>query len=63
MSERIVIDQQIHHGQPVIAGTRTPVSVILDSMAAGDSVDLICREYDLTEDDIRACIAFADQNV
>ena len=32
MNERIVIDQKICHGKPVIRGTRTPVTVILDAL-------------------------------
>jgi Protein of unknown function (DUF433) len=37
MSERIVIDPAICHGKPVVRGTRTPVTVILNALAGGDS--------------------------
>jgi uncharacterized protein (DUF433 family) len=63
MIDRIIIDPGICHGKPIIAGTRTPVEVILDSLAAGDSMALLCKEYDLTERDILACIAFASQEI
>ena len=59
MNDRIVIDSQICHGKPVVRGTRTPVTVILDALAAGDSFEIIQSDYDMTAEDIRACIAFA----
>ena len=33
------------HGQAVIAGTRVPVSVILDGLAAGMTAEEITSEY------------------
>ncbi|HZL35554.1 MAG TPA: DUF433 domain-containing protein [Tepidisphaeraceae bacterium] len=60
MNDRIVIDPEICHGKPVISNTRTPVSVVLDHLAGGDSFDTLRREYDLTDEDIRAAIAFAN---
>jgi uncharacterized protein (DUF433 family) len=38
-------DSQVMHGQAVIAGTRVPVSVILDCRAAGMAVEEIVAEY------------------
>jgi uncharacterized protein (DUF433 family) len=63
MNERIVIDPSICHGKPVIRGTRTPVSTILGHLAGGDSFETIRREYDLTDDDIRAAVAFANEEL
>ena len=59
MNECIVIDPKICHGKPVVRGTRTPITVVLNALAGGDSFELIQKEYDLTALDIRACIAFA----
>jgi uncharacterized protein (DUF433 family) len=56
--ERIVIDAKICHGKPVVRGTRTPVTVILDALAGGDTFDTIMEDYQITTDDIRACLAF-----
>jgi uncharacterized protein (DUF433 family) len=39
--KRIAVDPNIHHGDPCIAGTRVPVSVIVGSIAAGDSIDQV----------------------
>ena len=59
MSERVVIDPRTCHGKPVIRGTRTPITVILHALAGGDSFETLQKEYDVTEEDIRACIGFA----
>jgi uncharacterized protein (DUF433 family) len=43
------------HGEAVIAGTRVPVSVILDCLAAGMTADEITAEYPaVTVADVRA---------
>jgi uncharacterized protein (DUF433 family) len=63
MNDRISIDPEVCHGKPVIAGTRTPVSVILGHLAGGDSFETIRKEYDLTDDDIRAAVAFANNEL
>lgn len=39
--KRISIDPRVHHGDPCIAGTRVPVSVIVGSVADGDSFEQI----------------------
>jgi len=63
MNQRITIDPRVCHGKPVIRNTRTPVSVILGHLASGDSVATLKREYDLSDQDIRAAIAFANQEL
>lgn len=63
MNERIVIDSRICHGNPVVRGTRTPVTVILNALAGGDSFETLEKEYSITADDIRACIAFASAEI
>jgi uncharacterized protein (DUF433 family) len=37
--DRISIDPRIHHGKPCIKGTRVPVSVIVGSIADGDTYE------------------------
>lgn len=59
MPERISIQPEVCHGKPVIRGTRTPVTVVLSALAGGDSPEDIQKDYDLTYEDIRACLAFA----
>ena len=47
-------------GKPTVAGTRITVELILEKLAAGESVEQILSEHPrLTEESIRAAIAFA----
>lgn len=58
--DRIVRDAQVCGGEPVIRGTRIPVRTILASLAEGDRTDDILKDFPtLTEEDVRAVIAFA----
>lgn len=61
MPDRIVIDSAIHHGKPVIRGTRVPVTTIVGSLAGGMTFEEIEREYDLSTDDIRAALKFVGE--
>jgi uncharacterized protein (DUF433 family) len=57
---RIAIDPAIHHGKPCIKGTRVPVSVIVGSIADGDTPERIIRSWpQLEPEDIRAALKFA----
>ncbi len=42
---RIVIDPAIHHGEPCIKNTRVPVSMIVGSIADGDTSEDILAAY------------------
>lgn len=58
--QRISIDPNICFGKPCIRGHRIWVSLILDFLAGGATVDEILKDYpQLTADDIRACLAFS----
>ncbi len=58
--KRVVVDPEIHHGEPCIRGTRIPITMIVGSLADGLSFEDILREYpQLTEEDIRAALAYA----
>jgi uncharacterized protein (DUF433 family) len=58
-TERISIKPNVCHGKPCIKGTRIWVSLILDLLAGGDTIDEIIDEYPhLTREDIQACIAY-----
>ncbi len=63
IARRIVVDPEVRFGQPVIKGTRVPVSVLLDELAAGSEVAEITKEYGVTREDVRAAIRFAAQLV
>ena len=58
--ERISVDPTICHGKVCIKGTRIMVSVVLDNLAAGKSVDAILRSYPtLKAADIQAALWYA----
>lgn len=56
---RISVDVNICHGKPCIKGHRIWVSLILDYLASGITIEEILEEYlDLEKEDILACIAY-----
>jgi uncharacterized protein (DUF433 family) len=57
---RISYDPDICHGQACIKGTRIPVSVILDNLAAGLTDEEILTGYPtLSAADLKAALAYA----
>ena len=59
IAPRVTADPRVRFGQPVIKGTRVPVAVILDEMAAGTTMEDIAREYGVTREDVRAVLRYA----
>ncbi len=58
--DRIVIDPDLHHGDPCIKGTRIPVAMVVGSLADGMTFEDIRRDYpQLTDDDLYAALAYA----
>lgn len=58
----IVSDPHIMLGKPTIRGTRITVELVIENLAAGESVEQILRSYPfLGEKQIRACLAFGAQ--
>lgn len=58
--DRVVIDRDLHHGDPCIKGTRIPVAVIVGSLADGMTHMQIQQAYpQLSEDDIAAALSYA----
>ncbi len=58
--ERIVRDQEIVGGAPVLKGTRVTLKTVLASLAEGATTAEILGDFPtLSEEDLRAAIAFA----
>ena len=58
--EYITVDPNICHGQACLKGTRIMVSVVLDNLAAGLTIEEIIRSYPfLTREAIQASISYA----
>lgn len=65
IADRIEVDPQVHHGRPVVAGTRVPVHMVLGLLAEGLSPATIIRDYydHLEVEDIHACLRYAQNLV
>jgi uncharacterized protein (DUF433 family) len=58
--EHITIDPDRMHGLPCFRGTRVPVSVVLDNLAAGEPTETILDQYpSLRPEHIPAALAYA----
>ena len=58
--EHITVDPNVCHGKACIRGTRVMVSVVLDNLAAGQSVEKILESYpSLSEEGVQAAISCA----
>ena len=56
---RIAIDPNICSGKPCIKGHRIWVSLILDLLATGETIENILSAYpSISKEDILACIAY-----
>lgn len=56
----VISDPRIMMGKPVIAGTRITVELILEKLAAGETIEQIVEAHPrLTPDAVRAALAFA----
>jgi uncharacterized protein (DUF433 family) len=63
-TERIVRIPGLLGGKPVIKGTRIPVDLILERLTFDLDLKTLFEDYpELTEADIKACIAFAKELV
>ncbi len=63
IASRIIIDEKVRFGKPVIKGTRVPVDLILGKLAGGMTYEEVMTEYDLTRDDILAVLDYAAKHL
>ncbi len=60
MQQLIISDPAVMMGKPVIAGTRITVELILEKLAAGETIKEICSAHPrLTHEAIFAALQFA----
>lgn len=60
MEEQITCDPQVCSGKPCIKGTRIPVHIIVDLLAAGETFEGIKIAYpNISDVDIIACLKYA----
>jgi uncharacterized protein (DUF433 family) len=65
IADRIEVDPRIHHGKPVVAGTRVPVHAVLELLGSGIPPQEIIQDYydGITREDVLACIRYASSLV
>ena len=63
IAPRIVVDEKVRFGRPVIRGTRVPVDLILTKLAGGMIYEEVMTEYDLTKEDILAALNYAAKHL
>ena len=56
----IEINPEIACGKPVIKGTRITVKLVLELLANGWNIEDIMEEYNLTEEQVKAAIKYAE---
>jgi uncharacterized protein (DUF433 family) len=59
IAQYITVDPAIHHGIPVITGTRVPISIIIGSLAGGMSKEEVMQEYELSKTQVEAALSYA----
>ena len=59
VAPHIIVDENICFGKPVVKGTRVPVALVLEKLAAGIPEEEIIREYEITDEDIKAILRYA----
>jgi excisionase family DNA binding protein len=55
---RIISDPNIAFGKPTIAGTRISVNQILEEIAAGQTIEDIMEQHDLTREQVQAAFDY-----
>jgi uncharacterized protein (DUF433 family) len=64
IDEHITADPEILFGKAVIKGTRIPVDLILEKLAAGETIAQLLKAYPrITAESIQACLLFAAESV
>jgi len=63
IAPRIVVDEKVRFGKPVIKGTRVPVELVLGKLAGGMTMEEVMREYELTREDLLAALSYTSRLV
>ena len=59
IAQRMILDPDILVGKPIIKGTRISVELVIGLLAEGWNEEQIINNYDLSNDDILACLKYA----
>jgi uncharacterized protein (DUF433 family) len=59
IAKGITVDPNVCLGKPVVQGSRVPISVVLEQLALGGSVEEVAGEYGVREQDVLAVLRYA----
>jgi uncharacterized protein (DUF433 family) len=59
IAPRIIVDEGIRGGRPVIRGTRVPVELVVGKLGGGLSIEDLCAEYEIEREDVFAALNYA----
>ena len=63
IAPRVVVDEDVRFGKPVIKGTRVPVALIVGKMAGGMTTEQVATEYGIAREDVLAALSYAAQTL
>ena len=63
IAPRIVVDEEVRFGKPVIKGTRVPLDLVIGKLASGMTYEEVMKEYDLAKEDILAALDYAARHL
>jgi uncharacterized protein (DUF433 family) len=63
IAPRIVVDEKIRAGRPVVKGTRVPIDLILGKLAGDMTYEQVMEEYELAREDILAVLDYAAKHL
>jgi uncharacterized protein (DUF433 family) len=55
----ISMSPDVRFGKPCIAGTRLDVATVVGLIAAGETIDTVASEYELSVEQVRTALAYA----
>ncbi|MCC7240956.1 MAG: DUF433 domain-containing protein [Acidobacteria bacterium] len=55
----ITMSPDVRFGKPCVAGTRMDVATVVGLIAAGETVETVVSEYQLSTEQVRAALAYA----
>jgi len=61
--ELVAVDPQVQGGKPVIKGTRVPVQILVGSLAGGMTIQEVCEQYRVSDEQVRAALAYAAETL
>ncbi len=59
IAPRVVVDEALAFGKPVIRGTRVPVALLVGKLAGGMAIETVAQEYEVEIQDVLAALSYA----